>query len=194
VPDDFFGDAPTQEEFDELRALYDKILTAGYEIGVGPSPDPEDLAALDSLRESSARLAAQLQDSILYAPWARQDIQSLVNEWMQGGEELSLTDLRAMLEPIVGEGRALLIARSETGQVFNASFAAGMRSAGYNYVRWIAAPNACSICLGLDGTVMTIAEYEADPAAHPNCSCTSEPADDEEYQSQQTEEEEAEAE
>lgn len=179
--DDLFGDGPTDGESEEIEALYEEILAAGYESAF---PGGEaDTAALESLQGSASRLAEQLQNSILYAPWARTDIQAAIQNWMDGGDTLTLTELRDALEPYVGQMRALLIARTETAQVYNAAFAAGAKSAGYRYVRWIAAPDACPICIERATTndgVMTVAEYEADPTGHPNCSCTAEPVDDDE--------------
>jgi hypothetical protein len=172
----------------ELTAWYEKMLRAGFdEVTSDDDPISEELdaKALQSLLLSADRLALQLEHSILDAPWLREQTLGLVDDWIHGpGETLDLAELRTSLETLFSPERALTIARSETAGVFNGGMAAGLRAHGWTQVVWIAAQDACDECAALDGTVLSLDEYEADPTAHPNCSCTAEP-----YTGEQDEEE-----
>jgi hypothetical protein len=163
----------------ELTDHYASILRAGFDLATGgdePISDELDAESLRSLLLSADRLAEQLDHSIMDAPWLRSDVAKLVDEWVnQPGEVLDLTELRQALEPLFGPGRSLMIARTETANAFNGANAAGLRAHGWTQVTWIAAPDACPECAELDGEVMSIGEYEAEPTLHPNCSCTAEP-------------------
>jgi hypothetical protein len=158
---------------------YTRILRAGFDratSGDEPISDELDAAALGSLLGSADRLAEQMDHSILDAPWLRDDITQIVHEWIeQPGDVLDLTDLRAALDPLFGASRALMIARTETAGAYNGALAAGLRAHGWSSVVWVAAPDACEDCAELDGTTMTLGEYEAQSTLHPNCSCTAEP-------------------
>lgn len=170
------------QETEELAEHYRRILRAGYNSAVG-EPHSEELKAAGeaSLLSSADRLAEQLENSILDAPWLRSQTQSIVNDWLTSPDPetgvLDFADLRSSLETIYGPSRALMIARSEMAGVFNGAMAAGLRAHGWSHVTWIASDNACEECLALDGQVMSIDEYEANSTLHPNCACTAEPHD-----------------
>ena len=174
--EDLFGADP---ELQDLEIAYRDILSAGFRSAAGDPIHPElEAAALDSIENSAVSLAAQLDSSILDAPWLRSEITGLTNDWMSQDGPLDLGDLQDALEPLFGASRALMIARSETAGAFNGASAAALKSHGWTHVVWMAAEDACEECAALDGTVMTIDEYENDPYLHPNCSCTAEPYDD----------------
>lgn len=167
----------------DLLDRYSAILRAGFDEATGddvPISEALDAESLRSLLGSSARLAEQLDHSIMDAPWLRSDVAKLVHEWIETpGDELDLVDLREMLEPLFGPSRALMIARTETAGAFNGATAAGLRAHGWTHVQWIAAEDACDECSAMDGEVLSISEWEAEPTLHPNCSCTAEPYEDE---------------
>lgn len=164
----------------ELTQQYTDILRAGFLSAAGASVHPDlDASAEASVVGSAEMLAEQLEASVLDAPWMRSQILDVVGEWLQQAGELNLNDLRESLEPVFGPSRALTIARSETAGAFNGAMAAGLRAHGWGHVVWIAAPDACDECQDMDGTVMSISDYEANSTVHPNCSCTAEPYDEE---------------
>lgn len=165
---------------EELTARYREILQTAFRSAAGaPIHDELEESAEASLLSSAERLAAQLEGSILDAPWLRGEILQIVNDWMSGSGDLDFRQLRETLEPLFGASRALLIARSETASAWNGATAAAFRAHGWGHVVWMAGAGACEDCAALDGQVMTIAEYENDPTLHPNCGCTCEPYDEE---------------
>lgn len=171
----------------ELTARYRDILTAGFRASAGaPISDSLESAAEASILSSAERLAEQLENSILDAPWMRSEIQSVIGDWMTG-DSLNMADLRDALEPVFGPARALMIARTETAQVWNGANAAGLRAHGWESVVWVASSDACDECAAADGEIMSIGEYEADPTLHPNCSCTAVPYQEEEDQGEEEE-------
>ncbi len=163
----------------QLVGQYENILRAGYRRAAGePLHEELEAAGEESLLSSAERLAAQLEDSVLDAPWLRPDITGIVDDWLSSATtdgEINLNDLRGALDPLFGPSRSLMIARTEAGGAYNGAMAAGLRAHGWGHVEWLAAPDACDECTALDGQVMTIAEYENEPLQHPNCSCTCEP-------------------
>ncbi len=180
----------------QLREQYTAILRAGYEAAAGePVSDEHEAEGLRSLLATSEHLADQMEHSIIYAPWTRRDITSLLHTWLEDGAAsgtLDLKDLIAPLDDLFGPVRALMIARTETAGVFNGALAAGLRSNGWKQVNWIAAPDACEDCQALaDSSPMSIEEFEAESPQHPSCSCTCEPAGEEDVAEGESEVEDA---
>jgi hypothetical protein len=162
----------------ELVEYYTRALRGGFTRAFGSRvSEAHEQAMLESLLGSAERLAEQLDHSILDAPWLRAEAMKIVDEWIhQPGETLELGDLRESLSPMFSASRALTIARSETANVYNGAFAAGLRAHGWTHITWIAADDACPECSEMDGQTISLAEYEADPTLHPNCSCSGEPS------------------
>ena len=178
----------------ELVARYRSMLSSGFANATADSEpiSPElDEAAEVSLLKGADHLANQLEHSILDAPWLRGDVAKLVDEWM-ASDTPSLTDLRQTLDPLFGAARSLMIARTETAGAFNGGIAAGLRAHGWTSVVWIASSDACPECAELDGTVMTLAEYESNSVLHPNCACTCEPYDESSDDSGESDEDDSE--
>jgi SPP1 gp7 family putative phage head morphogenesis protein len=165
----------------ELLDRYAKIIRTAVDSARGPD-DLGDESALEEDRvvmERAGALADQLERSILDAPWKRSRALRLVDEWVHADTEtLSLADLSVALGELFSPARALLIARTETANVFNAALAGTLRSHGWNFVVWIASDDACPECAELNGSVIPIDEYEADPTLHPNCGCSAGPVED----------------
>jgi len=93
--------------------------------------------------------------------------------------------------------RAEMIARTETSRAVSEGTLEGYAEAGVQMVRWEAAADACEVCAGWDGTVMTLAEGEGMIPEHSNCRCTwvpEEPAEAAVTPSEAAAEEEAEEE
>jgi hypothetical protein len=177
----------------ELVEYYTRALRGGFTRAFGSRVGAaHEEAMLGSLLGSAERLAEQLDHSILDAPWLRAEAMKIVDEWIhQPGEELSLSDLRTSLEPMFSPSRAMTIARTETANVYNGAFAAGLRAHGWTHVTWIAAGDACEECAALDGETMSLSEYEQNATMHPNCSCSCEPAGGDEEGADEGEEPEA---
>jgi hypothetical protein len=169
----------------QLVEYYTRSLRAGFNRAFGNRiGEAHEAEMLGSLLNTADRMADQLEHSILDAPWLRDEVGQLVTTWIeQPGDELDFGELRDSLSAVFGPSRALTIARSEVGQTFNGAYAAGLRAHGWRKVTWIAGDDACEECLSLDGTDMSIEEYEASSTVHPNCSCSAEPSgEDEEVQ------------
>lgn len=160
---------------------YDALLTGlqrGYRLsGQEMVGVPDDVDA--ALQKAARRQATQLEKMVVDAPEDREKVATLLDEWLQG-DELSLADLDESLIPIFGAARALTIARTETGWSMNMGNSAALRGNGWNKVTWVAAFDACETCQALNGTTMTIDEYEEQALQHPNCACTAVPAEDDE--------------
>jgi hypothetical protein len=161
----------------ELVDYYSRTLRAGYDRAFGGMvSDAHEAEGLRSILTSADRLAEQLDQSVLDAPWLRGEVGKLVGDWVdQPGEELDFSELVDSLNAVFSPARALMIARSEVAQTFNGAFAAGLRAHGWTNVIWIAAPDACEECAAMDGQVLSISEYESSSTLHPNCSCSCEP-------------------
>ena len=162
------------------QLYYDSYLAGaenGYRLaGVEPPPLTED--AEQSLRKQARRQAAQLESMVLASPEARERIASYVSEWLGQEGPLSLADLRAALSPEFGAARSLVIARTEVRASFEAANTAAIRAAGFDWMEWSAALDACDLCASLDGKVMSVDDYEEMSAdTHPNCSCVGLPSD-----------------
>lgn len=164
------------------EALYYDAYLAGQrhaaELTGTEIPDPLPPDVEQSLRRQARRQAAQLDSMVVDSPESRMRVAELVNEWMSAEGPVSLTDLADALKPEFGLARSLMIARTETGQAFDAANDAQIEAAGFPGVTWSAAIDACPLCLELDGRYMTHEEYRDIRAdAHPNCSCFPLPAD-----------------
>lgn len=175
----------------ELVEYYSRSLRAGFGRAFGSKIGAaHEEAMLESLLSQADRMAEQLESSILDAPWLRGEIGKIVSEWIeQPGDTLNMADLRSSLSAVLGPSQALKVARSEVGQTFNGAFALGLRAHGWRSVEWISADDACEDCLALDGTTMSLEEYEANPTMHPNCSCSAAPAGEDEAAPGEDEEE-----
>lgn len=89
-------------------------------------------------------------------------------------------EIRADLDAFLADeipGRALTIARTETGFAYNAGALAGYAAQGVEkvIVHDGQEPNSCSDCAALEGAEWTVEEAAADPLGHPNCSRAFEP-------------------
>ncbi len=166
----------------ELVEYYTRALRAGYDRAYGSRvSEAHEAEGLRVLLTSADRMAEQLEQSVLDAPWLQGEVAKLVSDWIdQPGDTLQLSDLVDTLSPIFSPSRALMIARTEVSNTFNGAYAAGLRAHGWRRMAWIAADDACEECQALDGQEMSIEEFEANLSPHPNCSCSGEPVGEDE--------------
>jgi hypothetical protein len=171
-----------------IREHYTAAMRAGYEsaahqfTGEDALPDEHEAEGLRSVLTMSEHQAAQMEHSIIDAPWTRPKIAELLQTWLETADEtgtIDLADLTMALEPMFGISRALMISRTESAMTYNGAKIAGLRAHGWKMVDWLAAGGACEECQGLaDSSPMSVEEYEANIEPHPNCSCTVAPAEE----------------
>lgn len=160
-----------------LEQNYYDALLSGSRFGnesIGASLTPEAERAME---KAARKMAAQAEEMIFQRPEDKEKMVEAVTEWLNG-DMLDMNELRAQLRPMFGEARALRIARTETARTMNLGNSAVLRSNGWTKIIWMASAGACEACEEMNGTVMTIDDYEEKAILHPNCACTSQPVDD----------------
>lgn len=153
-----------------LEQNYYDALLSGFRYGSAASGQsltdlPPDVDK--ALVKAARKMTLQAEDMVFNKPGDREEMVSLVNEWLNG-EVLDMNELRASLRPLFGEARALRIARTESARTMNLGNAAALRSHGWGKVMWLASAGACDACEEMNGTVMSIDEYEDEAILHPN--------------------------
>ena len=161
----------SDDELDEFSEIYYDTIVAAYKNVSGSEPtDPATLADIETQADA---LAEQLGRSVLYATWARDKIQSVLNDALDDPAGVTMTDIRQQLGEMVGPQRAFVIARTETANVWNAAARLSIADAGYTKLQRVESSLACDECKDLDGQIYTMEEAEAiGDTIHPNCGGT----------------------
>jgi hypothetical protein len=205
APDDV--PPPSKEAWDDLV----EWIEAGYQIGV------DDVAkilghgggAQDALKYARSRAGAllgrsydALSDAWVDNPsskWSiantiRDRANDLVSEAIEEGwTEYMLQDELGQLFDVGAacvEGRAMMIARTESGFAYNFGAGANYAANGVEYVLISDGgyPTSCTECNDADGNVWPLERFLENPLEHPNCSRVALPADAAEYDNQEDEE------
>lgn len=103
------------------------------------------------------------------ADTTKQDIRDLVSK--QAAEGWSVEELQKQIRAkgdIASRSRALTIARTETGQAYNQGAIAAYRAGGVTHVDVLDGDDD-EACAAANGARWTLAEAEANPLGHPNC-------------------------
>jgi len=160
-----------------LENNYYAALLSGSRYGSSLIGELLSADAEKQMAKAARKMAAQAEEMIFNRPEDKERMVELVTEWLNG-DVLDMNELRAQLRPMFGEARALRIARTETARTMNLGNSAVLRSHGWEKVIWMASAGACDACEEMNGTVMSIDDYEDEAILHPNCACTAQPVDD----------------
>jgi hypothetical protein len=93
-------------------------------------------------------------------------VQGIIASGVQAG--LSDNEIADQLEPLFGQDRADLIARTEMSTAWNNGVISALKDAGEEYVA-VSDGDSDEECANADGEYWTIEEAEANPLEHPNC-------------------------
>ena len=168
------------------RALYDVVgLGVSRALAIypelGASWEVANESALRWLDDYTVKLSGDLEDRTARL------LEDTLKEGIEQGE--TMDDLAARVNSVfddeIDEARAEMIARTETARAENRGNLETYRESGIEKKLWIANPDCCDLCMGLDGEVVGIDETFpgledewGDDVAHPNCRCSVAPWDD----------------
>lgn len=126
--------------------------------------------AFDLENEYVQTVLDQLADKIKdVADTTKDEVRALVGRQAQEG--WSVEELARQLEDLAevrSRTRALLIARTETGQAYNLGSLAAYRTAGVTHVEVLDGEDD-EVCASANGQRWTLEEAAANPLGHPNC-------------------------
>jgi len=200
----------TENQFNSIivtNSLLDAIiqflfgaLNEGGDLGVllAGQPDQQFLfqqATRDAVFDSTERMLRSFNLDTVEA------LQQQISRGLE--ERLTIDEIKANIESVYADAkgyRAERIARTETHMAANQGLAEAYQQSGYNYMRWVANPDACQYCASMDGTVTAIGtafvekdqELEGTDGGiidityrdvkyadlHPNCRCALEPLEE----------------
>jgi SPP1 gp7 family putative phage head morphogenesis protein len=181
---DDFWKAEDKELYDAMSDIYQDIIRdaiAQAEEMIG-SIDPGIPVSFDAILQNVQDWAKSYTYDTVRGINAttRDKLQSAMSDWWASGEPLSaLEDVIADM-PEFGEGRADLIAMTETTRAYaEGQIAAWDGSGVVQGMRWMTTDeNACPICTDLDGAEDSLdGDFGGDgpPPAHPGCRCALQP-------------------
>ncbi len=121
------------------------------------------------MQEVQQVLGKLAKDVRKVAETTRDDIRRLVGQQAENGWTIDeLAERILEMGEINSESRAVMIARTETGQGYNLGSVAAYRSAGLSHVD-VLDGDEDEPCASANGSRWTLEEAEANPLGHPNC-------------------------
>lgn len=178
--DDEYWEDEKDEIWAELLPLYLSTLAAGVEGGTNLlPPSMRVLVDIDEINKNMLGQSSNYLDGLVKGilQTTREQTEAILKEWeLNGNKDVSLLD--AMLASTFGEGRAEMIAITETTRAFQEGneLAWGAMGVYMNYMQWNTQRDekVCPECGPLDGKILTTSGNER-PPKHPRCRCYTSP-------------------
>lgn len=178
MAEEYVPEAPDADEMERIRltlkgAFFDAAEDAADEFELPIAFNAPDAAATSYAQQRGGELVTMITNT------QREDVAALLEQAIQGGWSPShfASELRGRFT--FSRARAAMIARTETAIAYNRGKAATYRAVNIEYVV-IYDGDGDEACIAANGSVWTVAEFEANPIEHPNCKRTARPATEEE--------------
>lgn len=145
----------------------DELGNVENDVWVSRGLQPVVFDAQSLVNDYQSRIGRQISE---IGPDTLQGVQQTIADWYLS--DATFSDLVNRLGRYFDEQRAMLIARTEVGNLDSQVSLATMRAYGITRWRWDAlGPNPCDFCLPRNGLWFSIAEPMPPDAAHPGCYC-----------------------